>query len=106
MDGRGDSDCAIDGKVIRFMWDYGVVVPLWNAGLLPEEPEWLRTTLGLSDELIRGLTSWGNAMCALDADKRSSRQDYLDLDQTARVLVERLSLELEPRYSVVYVPWD
>ena len=30
------------GSVIRFMWDHGCVVPLWDVeGPLPEDPEWL-----------------------------------------------------------------
>src|SRR4051794_29773461 len=36
-------DHTVSGSVIRFMWDYGVRVPLWDAeGLLPEESDWLR----------------------------------------------------------------
>jgi hypothetical protein len=53
------ADYSVSGSVIRMMWDYGVRVPLWDAeGLLPEEPDWLRKALGLSDPLIEDLTRW------------------------------------------------
>jgi len=87
------------------MWDYGVVVPLWNDGLVPEEPEWLRRALGLSDELIQDLTAWGEAMCALDGDRRPTELASRELDQRARRLVERLAQEVGPRIRVVYFPW-
>ena len=40
---EGPEDHTVDGQVIRLMWDYGVRVASWDAaGLLPEEPRWLR----------------------------------------------------------------
>lgn len=99
------------GFVIRFMWDYGVTVPLWDAaGLLPEEPERLRAVLGLSGPLIHELSRWGNEMNHLDAaGNRLSREGlepaYGELDSRARDLVSRLQDELGDRYTVRYVPW-
>ena len=52
-DQGGTADHTVTGSVIRFMWDCGVRIPLWDAeGLLPEEPEWLRDSLGLGDPLV------------------------------------------------------
>ncbi len=100
-------DRTLSGSVIRFMWDYGVRVPLWDAdGLLPEEPEWLRETLGLSDPLIEDLTRWGRDMEALDASaSRRTIDAYEALDARARVLVQRLQRELGSRFSIKYLPW-
>lgn len=100
-------DFTASGTVIRFMWDYGVVVPLWDGdGLVPEEPQWLRRALGLSHSLIRDLSEWGNAMQNLDANPplRTERA-YDDLDQRARALVDRLQRELGARFTVKYKPW-
>jgi hypothetical protein len=98
---------TVSGDAIRFMWDYGVEVPLWSEeGLLPEDPEWLRDALGLSDPLIRDLSAWGRAMNALDGDPRlRSNQAHAELDLRARELVERLRLEIGGRFTVTYLPW-
>jgi len=49
-------DYTVSGDVIRFMWDYGVSVPLWDReGLLPHEPDWLQRALGVSEHLIQAL---------------------------------------------------
>jgi hypothetical protein len=100
-------DFTVEGDVIKFMWDYGVVVPLWDgSGLVPEEPEWSRTALGLSDTLINDLTDWGNAMNHLDANPLlSSEQALADLGRRAKELVNRLEDELDPRFTVEYQPW-
>jgi hypothetical protein len=46
-------DDVIAGDEIQFMWDYSVTVPLLDEeGLLPDEPDWLRCVLGLSDSMI------------------------------------------------------
>lgn len=101
------ADHTVSGPVIRFMWDYGVRIPLWDAeGLLPEEPEWLRGALGLSDPLIEDLRRWGADMDALDAAPgRRTTEAYDDLDTRARELVQRLQQEFGSRYSVEYRPW-
>jgi hypothetical protein len=105
-DDDGDDD-GVRGDVIRFMWDYGVSVPLWeDDGLLPDDPEWLRRELGLSDGLIRDLTDWGSAMQALDAHpSRRTKRAYDELDHQARALVEELQAELGSRLTVTYQPW-
>jgi hypothetical protein len=89
------------------MWDYGVRIPLWNAdGLVPEEPEWLREALGLSDPLIEDLTRWGRDMEALDASaSRRTTDAYEALDARARVLVQRLQQEVGSRFSMKNLPW-
>lgn len=100
-------DHTVSGTTIRFMWDYGVRVPLWDAtGLLPGDPDWLRQTLGLSDPLIRDLTAWGHEMDALDAaPSRRTEAAYDALDARARVLVPRLEQEIGSRFSIDYVRW-
>lgn len=100
-------DFTVEGDVIKFMWDYGVVVPLWDGnGLVPEGPEWSRTALGLSDTLINDLTDWGNAMNHLDANPLlNTEQALADLQRQAKELVDRLQQELDPRFTVEYKPW-
>jgi hypothetical protein len=107
----GDDDELVDhtvsGSVIRFMWDYGVRVPLWDAeGLLPEESDWLKDALGLSDPLIEDLRGWGREMEALDAaPSRRTTDAYKALDARARALVQRLDQEVGPRFRVKYKSW-
>lgn len=101
---------SIDGDQIRFMWDYGVSVPLWtDEGLLPDEPEWLRESLGLSDTMIDGLTRWGEAMEARDADPHPDspawQQAGEELDRKGRELADSLQRELGSKYTVTYTPW-
>jgi hypothetical protein len=97
----------VSGSVIRFMWDYGVRVSLWDAeGLLPEESDWLREALGLSDPLIEDLGSWGREMNALvAAPSRRPTDAYEALDARARALVQRLEQEIGSRFSFEYRPW-
>ncbi|HTW16831.1 MAG TPA: hypothetical protein VMF51_16985 [Nocardioides sp.] len=106
-DEDGVDEHTVQGSVIRFMWDYGVQVPLWDAeGLLPEDPEWLRRSLGVSDPLIEDLARWGDEMDALDADpRRRTSEAYDALDARARDLVQRLRTELGSRFSISYRPW-
>lgn len=99
-------DFTVTGDVIRFMWDYGVEVPLWTEdGLVPSEPEWLRTALGLSDPLIRDLADWGRVMNELDGRAVVREGSYRNLDRQAVELMARLRDELDPRFTVVYKPW-
>ncbi|MCY7396345.1 MAG: hypothetical protein LH468_09390 [Nocardioides sp.] len=100
-------ESTVGGDVIRFMWDYGVVVPLWDGnGPVPEEPEWLRSALGLSDVLIDDLRRWGTATQHLDANPPlRTEQAYRDLDQRARRLVARFRQDLGSRFTVTYRPW-
>ena len=74
--------------------------------MLPEEPDWLRTALGVSDPLIHDLGAWGNDMETLDANPPlRTEQAYRDLDLGARELVERLRQELGSRFTIEYKPW-
>lgn len=100
-------DHSVHGSVIRLMWDYGVRVPLWDAeGLLPEDPQWLRESLGLSEALIEDLTRWGGDMNELDATPSHRTKEACDaLDARARALSQRLQQEVGSRYTVTYRPW-
>lgn len=92
---------------IRFSWDYGVRVPLWDdTGLLPEDPAWLREAFGLDDALVHDLTQWGHDMNALDDDPRlRTMSAYEALDARARDLVARLERVIGDRFVVEYHPW-
>jgi hypothetical protein len=103
-----DDPPQVEGPDIKFMWDHGVRVPLWADGaLLPDDPDWLRAALGLSDRLIADLTRWGDGMSDLDGAGSSDRVEraHLELDVEARELVERLRSELDARYVVRYERW-
>lgn len=100
-------DFTVEGDRIRFMWDYGVTIPLWvEGGAVPHEPEWSRRALGLSTALVDDLAAWGGAMEHLDANPRLRTDEaYADLDRRARELVERLRAEVGDRFTVTYEPW-
>jgi len=105
-----DQDDAVAGDAIQFRWDYTVTVPLWDEdGLLPEEPEWLRRALGLSERMIERLTRWGEAMKAQDGNPHpgslESRAVREDLRRRGRALSNELQRELGGRYPVTYRPW-
>lgn len=100
-------DRGVSGKVIRFMWDYGVLVPLWDQeGLLPEEREWLRRVLLVSEELITDMTAWGDYMNRLDGEP-SLRTDesWAEMNRRGQALAERLQAELGSNYIVQYKAW-
>ena len=101
------TDHSVHGAVIRVMWDYGVRVPLWDEeGHLPEEPEWLRGALGLTDTLIEDLRGWGHDMLDLDAAPgRRTEETYAALDVRGRELAQRLQREVGSRYRVKYHQW-
>lgn len=107
-----EDEPAVAGDTIQFMWDYGAVVPLWDAeGGMPDDPAWLRAAMGLSDALIEALTAWGTEMNRLDSvrwevEPRSSwEREYRAADARARELVGWLRREVGDRYRVVYRPW-
>lgn len=110
-DGTEREDHTVKGRVLRLMWDYGVVVPLWDAqGQLPEEPRWLRTTLGLSDELIAALAGWGSEMNLLDgAGAELSPAEwtarYAEANTEGRSLAAQVQRELGSRFEVRFDPW-
>ncbi len=55
-----EPDSTVEGDTIRFMWDYGVIVPLWvEGGAVPDDKEWLRRALGLRYPLVRDLRAVG-----------------------------------------------
>lgn len=99
-------DFTVRGDRIRFMWDFGVVIPLWvEGGAVPREKEWSRRALGLSSALIDDLAAWGNAMEHLDGNPRMRTDEaYADLDRRARELVGRIRDEVGERFTVTYQP--
>ena len=105
--GEEEPDHTVHGDELRFFWDYGVRVPLWDShGLMSDDPAWLREALGLSDALVADLAAWGSAMEHLDAHPELRTETaYDDLDRQARGLVERLRVELDTRFTVNYDPW-
>ena len=103
-----EPDYTVEGDTVRFMWDYGVVVPLWvsGSGLVPDDKEWLRRALGLRYPLVSDLRAWGEAMEELDANPGMRTEEaYAELDRRARLLVERVREALGPAFTVTYVPW-
>ena len=93
-------------RVIEFYPDDTVTMPLWDQdGLLPDDPEWLRQELGLSQELIDDLVAW-----ARDWDQPPSR---VESEVTAWIerlperqaeghrLFGRLQAEVSPRVTLV-----
>lgn len=87
-----EDPAQVRGDTIRFFWDEGVTVPLWDAdGLLPDDPEWLRAALGLSDGLIADLTAWGAA---------HQQGDRPTCHQT-EALAARLRAELPPDLRLI-----
>ncbi len=104
---RGDAQGQLVGDTIRFMWDYGVDVPLWDErGLVPDEPAVLRDVLGLDDALADDLRAWGRAMQDLDADpRRGTPKAYRDLDRQAKKLAARVGEAVGPGFTVTYVSW-
>ena len=105
---RGPDQIA--GDEIRLMWDYGVLVPLWDEhALLPEDPRWLRLVLHLSDELIDELTRWSQAVEAQAGEPRFESPEWRDASEALRrrgqALAEALQREVGSRYRVTYKPW-
>ena len=101
-------DFEVESHELRFLWDYGVLVPLWESGvgLVPDDDEWLRRALGLPQPLIEDLRAWGELMEQLDANPgMRTDQAYAELDRRARSLVERVREALGPAFTVTYVPW-
>ena len=105
-DGDKPSKHRVDGDTIRFMWDYGVEIPLWDVGgLLREEASWLRRELTLSEDLIADLRQWGREMNELDSQQMFGGRAGRHMDRRARALVERLGDHLATRFAVEYRAW-
>ena len=89
-----DEDPVVTGPRIRVMWDEGAG-PLWDeAGLLPDDPEWLSQSLGLSDGLIADLLTWLRDMSAAWGVRST------ELDERGHMLAERLQEEVGTLYKV------
>lgn len=86
------------------MWDEGAG-PLWgDEGLLPDDPEWLRRALDLSDSLIADLLTWLSDMTALHLGSPVAdwRKRARALDERGRQLADRVQREVGTRYRVRY----
>ncbi len=100
--GSADDDEAhysVEGSDLRIMWDEGAG-PLWTTeeGLLPDDPEWMKRALGLSDLLVAELLTWLH-------DMNAAQQRYLpttELDERALQLAARLQGEVGSRFEVRY----
>jgi len=92
----------VEGSVLRVMWDENAG-PLWgDDGLLPEEPEWMHSALGLSDSLIADLLQWMSDMTGLQfgplvGNSQLRQQQLRDLGAD---LAQRLQAEVGTRYRV------
>ena len=93
-------DFTVEGTKLRIMWGEGAG-PLWgDEGLLPDDPEWLRQALGLSDSLIAELLAWVRDMDAA----RERGQAQAPLDHQRLQLAERLQTEVGSRFRVNFHP--
>ena len=93
-DEHADDERHVAGLVIRFMWDHGCVVPLWDEeGPLPEDPDWLAAELGLSRELVEDMAAWASDEDALPMDPAHTR--------AAELLFARLQAEIPARFTLV-----
>jgi len=91
-------DFTVEGTRLRVMWDEGAG-PLWSDdGLLPDDAEWLKRALGLSDSLIADLLGWLHDM---DTAQRH-HQSPPSLDERAEHLAGRVQAEVGPRFKVRY----
>jgi hypothetical protein len=98
VDASTEDDFDVRGTRLRIMWDEGAG-PLWGEeGLLPDDPDWLRQALGLSDSLIADLLQWVRDMDA--ARDRGESQAFLG--PRALELVDRLQSEVGTRFTVTF----
>lgn len=110
-DERAERARPVHGRLLRFMWDYGVRMPLWDdEGLLPEDDDWLRESLGVDRDLIRALRRWSLEMIEIDAaepsdDSEERTRRYEQMDAAARDLVERLRDQVDGALTVAYERW-
>jgi hypothetical protein len=93
---RGHTYASCGMKALALFWA--------SDGLLPDDPEWLRRALDLSDSLVADLLTWLSDMTALHFG--SSVADWHELrrqpDERGRQLAERLQAEVGTRYKVRY----
>ena len=82
------------GPVIRFMWDHGCVVPLWDTdGPLAEDPDWLAAEVGVSRRLFDDMSAW-------TADQKDGNLGPEHTMEAER-LFARLRAEVPPRFKLV-----
>jgi hypothetical protein len=87
-------DLSVTGPRVRVMWDTGAG-PLWDeAGLLSDDPGWMRRALGLSEGLIADLLGWLSDMSAAGGVRSA------ELDERGGLLAERLQEQIGARYEV------
>jgi hypothetical protein len=102
LQGNQEDEYVLDGEgsELRIMWDMGAG-PLWTSedGLLPDDPEWLKRALGLSESLVADLLEWLHAMDDADAHRRPPPSD---LHERAEQLSARLQTEVGSRFEVRY----
>lgn len=99
-DAEAEADFTVEGTRLRIMWDEGAG-PLWgDEGLLPDDPDWLRQALGLSDSLIADLLEWVRDM---DAARERGQAQAL-LNPRALQLADRLQTEVGSRFRIRFHP--
>lgn len=96
-----EDNYSVEGSDLRIMWDEGAG-PLWTTedGLLPDDPAWMKSALGLSDSLIADLLRWLHDMNAAQQHHPPTRH----LDEKAEQLADRLRAEVGARFKVRYHP--
>ena len=97
-------DNTVEGSQLRIMWDEGAG-PLWaTEGLLPDDPEWLRRALDLSDSLVADLLTWLSDMTALHLGSPVAdwRERARALERRGRELADRVQAQVGARYRVRY----
>ena len=100
-----EEDYSYAGTDLRIMWDEDAG-PLWgDEGLLGEDAQWIRRTLGLSDALIDDLLTWKQDMTTLHFG-RPPVDDWPEqkrrLDDRGDALAVRLNAEVGNRFRVWY----
>ncbi len=82
------------GSVIRFMWDHGCGVPLWDEdGPLPDDPDWLAAELGVSRTLVGDMAAW-----VAEEDARTIGPAHT---HQAAILFARLRAEVPARFTLL-----
>jgi len=101
-----DSDDDVyDGSVLRIMFDEDAG-PLWgDEGLLPQDEQWIRRVLGLTDALTNDLLDWHQDMSSFHYGRLSAAdwgEQKRRLDDRGHALAERLDAEVGRRFRVWY----
>ena len=105
-----EEPAEIEG-VVQLMYDYGATTPLWDeGGLLPEDPDWLHTALGISAATVEAVTSWGTRAERIFNDRSglSRAEERAEADRLraeGEELAERIRAELRPGPVLEYRPW-